>query len=361
MKWPSRSSSLTPLGARAELEPKSSSANVDPQDVIAAWRREQIGLWKARRPARDETEAALRAISLRSPSIYLYDFTANGEVVLVDKPQAQEGSSGPDVLRIRAEAYARFFNQVVRSRQPRGEGLLALEVADHASTAECAPFFAFQKPRGGSALLMVDVDALIMDFYDDEQDRKPFADKEARAIFVGSTSGSAHTRASVEALTDTRLRAGVFFREDERVHFRLPMIVQCLEDQAADAIRSLGFGVGPESWQDQLRCKILLSFDGNGAACSRVARALKSNSVLMKHDSDSMLYYFSGLKPWLHYVPFHDFADVVTVVQAEIEEPGFLAPIAAQGALFFDRFLSRDASQTYAAGLIEDYFAMLVG
>jgi hypothetical protein len=39
------------------------------------------------------------------------------------------------------------------------------------------------------------------------------------------------------------------------------------------------------SWREQLRHRFLLSLDGNGAVCARLAIGLKSNSAVVKYRS----------------------------------------------------------------------------
>lgn len=57
--------------------------------------------------------------------------------------------------------------------------------------------------------------------------------------------------------------------------------------------------------------KYLFSIDGNSCAYSRVAWILYSNSVLFKHDSDAVQWYYDKLQPWVHYIPVSkDFSDL---------------------------------------------------
>ena len=98
--------------------------------------------------------------------------------------------------------------------------------------------------------------------------------------------------------------------------------------------------------------------DGNGAAFSRVAVALKSRSVLLKYDSPRELYYFPGLVPWLHYIPIATDQDIVDVVRIEREHPGYFRYAADAGRRFFRTFLNRGAVMSYASRLIEMYFSV---
>jgi len=145
------------------------------------------------------------------------------------------------------------------------------------------------------------------------------------------------------------------FRGDPLVDFRLPLIVQCDTKETEDAIRALGFGEGKASWPDQLKSKFLISVDGNGATCSRVVIALKSNSVLLKYRSVNLLYYFSGLNEYFHYIPVNDAIDIRQIVKAERRSPGLCKSISEHGSDFYLKYLTAEASKRYAATLLEQY------
>lgn len=55
--------------------------------------------------------------------------------------------------------------------------------------------------------------------------------------------------------------------------------------------------------QDSLAYKYLLDIDGNSCSYSRMAWILSSNSLLLKHQSDKIQWYYHKLKPYEHYIP----------------------------------------------------------
>jgi hypothetical protein len=95
--------------------------------------------------------------------------------------------------------------------------------------------------------------------------------------------------------------------------------------------------------------------DGNGATCSRIAAALMSNSVLCKYDSIHELYYFPLLIPWVHYIPIHEDADVLKVIQMEKKDPGRFREIAENGTAFAKEYLSRESVNKYTSLLLSEY------
>jgi hypothetical protein len=158
-----------------------------------------------------------------------------------------------------------------------------------------------------------------------------------------------------------RVRAALHFRGDPNVSFLLPNVVQTDSPKVAELLRTMNIGVGqpPIPWAKQLESKFILSMDGNGATCSRLAVALASNSVLVKYDSDNLLYYFQGLRPWQHFIPVSRHEQVTEVVEREREYPGLFAKISEAGRRFHSAFLVREAAKYYTARLLTLYSELL--
>jgi hypothetical protein len=196
-------------------------------------------------------------------------------------------------------------------------------------------------------------------FYADAPDDPVSYDEKCiAAVFAGSTSGEYHSVQSIAARSCQRLRSGLFFRDVAEVEFRLPKIVHCLSPEAEQSIRALGFGVGLMDWREHLNYRFLLSMDGNGATCSRVALGLKSNSVLVKYRSPFVLYYFPGLIAGQHFLQVDDDPDVLALIGRERDQPGLYRSVADQGRQFFDTFLSAQASIAYAGHILHGYFEL---
>jgi hypothetical protein len=238
---------------------------------------------------------------------------------------------------------------------------MALGTHDGPFETATAPIFAFQKPPGSHAILLNDPDFISNAFYPRVPcaDPYPYDRKIDKAVFVGATTGAMHTEESVAELRDPRLRAGVAFRDSQEVDFKLPKITQCTTEAAAERIRALGFGHGQYDWGYQFGYKFMISMDGNGATCARLALALKSRSVLLKYDSPHELYYSSGLVPWLHYIPIGSDQQVVDIVRMECDQPGRFRYVSEEGRRFYNRYLTRQGVMTYASRLIEMYFSTI--
>ena len=261
------------------------------------------------------------------------------------------------MARRRANAYAELFRESLSFARLTREFSLGVDVGDIPNPLGGMPIFAFQRTRGQRVLLLPDVDLLFMQFLEGSQwdDGVNFFQKSNGAIFVGATTGGEITMAVARSLELPRLRAAAAFKESRAVTFLLPEIVQYDSQETADAVRALGFGDKRVEWKDQLAFRHLISMDGNGATCSRVAIALKSNSVLLKYTSNQELFYFQFLRPWRHYVPIADDAAVEAAVAHCGTHPLLYARIANSGKRFFRSHLSRFACTRYTAALLRGY------
>ena len=328
----------------------------EPEDVIRGWCLEQAAPWLARPLPRAEAEAAFALLNATEPNVFLFTLR-NGNATLAEKPQAARHEFYA-LSHDRARAYQMFLDTVAREHCPDLDVPLAICVGDEALRTPAVPVFAFQKPRGNRSLLLPDPDFLGSRFYAaaHERDSLDYAAKSCTAVFYGATTGGLITADIVRRLANPRLRAFAHFRDHPRVTFRLPTIVQCDSEATAAMLRAMGAGDGrTATWAEQLRHRFLISVDGNGAACSRVARALLSNSVLLKFESPHVLHYFSAMQPWRHYVPIATETEVEDVLQAEAAHPGLFAPVAAAGRRFAETLLSQAAGHRYTAELLRLY------
>ena len=67
----------------------------------------------------------------------------------------------------------------------------------------------------------------------------------------------------------------------------------------------------PISIEEHLAYKYLVDVDGNSCTYSRLYWILKSNSLCLKHLSNEEQWYYKGLEPYVHYIPFkEDFSDL---------------------------------------------------
>ncbi len=322
--------------------------------VLLGWAMREMAPWH-RAPV--DGAASLRrfeALNAKTNWAFIYRF-ANGAVSMDGKPDmAGTRQSHQD----RAFRYLQFFESVVPMLPGGFEVTICVGVGDKVPLAEVMPIFCFQKQTGAPSLLLPDVDFLLNEFYEGSHfaDTGFYAAKTRQAVFAGGTTGGMITPEVARKLSIPRLRAAAYFTGNPDVDFRLPKIVQCTVPEAEDILRAQPFcrkDVLP--WSEQLKRRFLISIDGNGATCSRVAISLLSDSVLLKYDSRDVLYYFGGLQPWVHYAPVAEDADVAWIMAQEARDPAAFARIAANGREFARTYLTRASAQLYTALLLRLY------
>jgi hypothetical protein len=325
--------------------------------TLQAWVDAALAHWRGLALRRFPVERHFHSLADRAPNLRLYNF-AEGGVTL----QALEAGRWIDpALSLRAEAYLRFFADVARLLPGDINTTLCVCVGDLVGTYP-VPVFGFQKRDGDATLLLPDIDFLINDFYESDgfRDGTPYGDKQPRAVFAGATTGEMIDEAKARAFATPRLRAAQFFLDKAEVDFRLPVVAQCVTEAARVWLEAQIFCQAPRlDWAAQFASRFLISMDGNGATCSRVAVALGSNSVLLKYRSDYVLYYFAGLVPHVHYVPVAEDGDVLAVIAAENASPGRYAAIPPAANAFARSYLTRACVLDYTARLVAAYAAML--
>ncbi len=296
----------------------------------------------------------------------LYEFS-NRQVSILPKPDEGQPQSTLGMragLNKRSEYYLNFFSRIAETLPKTFRFTLCMDVGDAHSEDFSAPVFCFQKKREGRHPLLPDIDFLTFDFYSNKSilDIIPYEEKTAGAVFSGSTTGAYISADIARTLSMPRLRAAGFFQDHERVDFRLPVVAQVLSPEAQALLEAMPFCRKPRlDWQEQFQRRFILSMDGNGATCSRVLISLLSNSVLLKYDSDKMLYYFWGMQPWVHYVPVADDGDVENILNLEARNPARFQQIAAAGRRFATTYLSQNSVFEYTRRLLTLYAECVSG
>ena len=74
--------------------------------------------------------------------------------------------------------------------------------------------------------------------------------------------------------------------------------------------------------------------------------------MLVKYESIYVLHYFSGLRPWQHYVPVERDENVEQVLDAAERDPAIFEEIARQSRRFALTFLNRRAIEAYVEELL---------
>lgn len=282
----------------------------------------------------------------------------------------QESSVPNDARRARAELYLRLFRETAQTHPSARPVIFGACLGDTGFPDQEFPIFSFQKLRRSMNFLFPDADVLVHNFYNSPEhiDDISYESKSNTAIFIGSTSGAApediylqrRRRVTLEKIASgkvPRINSALFFqRHRENVIFDLPIIVQTPDCDTRSFLESLGFGGNVRTpMKEQFKHKFLISMDGNGAACSRLALALGSNSVPLKYKSDSILHYFSLLIDGFNFIEISKDEEVLRVVEAEAARPGIFREIAENGRSVFRSVFDKENIIKYTASVLAAY------
>jgi hypothetical protein len=342
-----------PSTAAAPLSPE-----VETDATLHAWAMREVAPWQFSPVPRADVEAAFARLNDTHPLMAIYRF-ASGNVTLAPKPVAAAHTEG---IAHRAALYLAYFQSVAELLPPGFATNICVGLGDVLPVPPTVPLFCFQKERGARSLLVPDIDFLVSHFYEDPSliDTNSYIAKSATAVFAGATTGGRIDADVARNLSIPRLRAAGYFIGNPRVDFRLANITQVDSPEAHEILQAQPFCQKPRlPWPQQYRNRFIISMDGNGATCSRVAIALRSNSVLLKYDSNHVLYYFGGLQPWLHYVPAAADSDIEKILDLDARDPVVFEQIADAGRRFARIYLNGPATQGYTATLLQLYAAAL--
>jgi len=252
----------------------------------------------------------------------------------------------------RALLYQAFIEKTLRRSKVKTSIDFALDVNDFPADAADLPIFSFQKVRGAHNLLLPDVDFFQSKWYRQDHDPLRYEEKMNSACFVGSSTGAWLGVEDIRNRQTPRLRAAAYFCGNPRVLFRIANAVHCLSEEARVLLMSQPYFSSQVSWEDQLRHRFLISMDGNGAACSRLVKGLRSNSAVIKFDSPHDLYYFPALRPEGEYLLAEKEEDVERIVETEAATPGMFKEVAESGRRFAEKYLTIGSVMDYTARLL---------
>ena len=327
--------------------------------AIHSWCARELAPWNRDRRITVSDEA-LHALNATRPWTFLFSVGPHG-VVALPKPANSDTAGEPATRRVKM--YESFLDRVVRKARLSASFTIAIDVNDQPISSEDVPIFTFQKPVGSKHILIPDIDFLLETHSSlpcwSTFDRVSWRHKKNSAVFAGSTTGGPITEQVVHDLSLPRLRSGMFFRDKAEVEFRLPYLVECDTPDTERMLRNLGFGVQPIPWGRQFHHRFIISMDGHGATCSRVAIALRSQSVLLKYASDHQLYYFYGLTPWQQYVPVNVDQEVIDIIKLAHRDSQPFQEISNAGRKFARTYLTRHSVEYYMTTLMRRYSTII--
>lgn len=337
------------------LEAATASPPVPLEATLYAWAMRDLAPWRRRGISRAQAHARLHEINNTKIWATLFQI-AHGRVAHMPKPDALLQTGG---YKLRTEQYFEFLSTIAVRMPANFTTLFLVNLKDFPTEDIGVPQFAMQRGRNGNAILLPDYEFLGNDFYAGyDNDAVPFAKKENRAVFVGSTAGGMINPELARNNGTPRLAAAAAFWGNKRVDFRLPIVAQTNSEEARAILEAKPYCQASKlEWEEQLKARFLISMDGNGLPFSRMAQALLSHSVLLQYASDFMLYYSDGLLPWLHYVPVTGHGDVEAVLDLAAVQPKRFEAMAAASRAFAQVYLTRQAASAYTLLLLREYEA----
>ena len=180
------------------------------------------------------------------------------------------------------------------------------------------PIFCFAKDKRCENLISIpDHEALcgLGNFYREVKKHDvPYFEKKPKAFWRGATTGGDFTSSNWKNFPRSKLTLFslknpnlcdakfAFVASNNKAELEKTLIQEQVLDQFVKI-------------KDHLPYKFLVDIDGNSCTYSRLHWILFSNSLCLKQNSHLEQWYYTGLKPYVHYLPFHsdmsNFKDVI--------------------------------------------------
>lgn len=180
------------------------------------------------------------------------------------------------------------------------------------------PIFCFAKKKTSKNTIAIpDFEALAgighiykeIDSYD-----KPYSTKLPKGFWRGSTTGGDYTVKNWE--TFPRSKACLFSSKNpELLDAKFTIVVGKDKTALEHSMKKAHILDTFVLTKDHLPYKFLIDIDGNSCTYSRLHWILYSNSLCLKQNSEFEQWYYTGLKPYIHYIPFkEDMSDFSSIV-----------------------------------------------
>ena len=109
--------------------------------------------------------------------------------------------------------------------------------------------------------------------------------------------------------------------------------------------------------EEHIKYKYLISVDGWTAAWGRPEWILRSNCLLLKHDSSKVQWFYGDMKDNMHYKSFNsDFSNLESTILWLNDNKNEARYIADEGSKFYEQNFSDEALVETAYTIINDYF-----
>lgn len=298
----------------------------------------------------------------KSKSVFYYFFNQDGDSFKKNTDNVEW-----DAIESRVKTYQDVLDNILKIIKLPGF-CFGVEYEDMAGGSDI-PLLCYHKNINNKSYILVpDFELVEYNYYMQLKDNDDLEKKFDKAVFVGSTTGTNfeenryHCNTIDNILNDPSIRisAACFFHGKENIIFKLPSIVQCDSAETVEFLRNLPYMQAQKmTWDQQYQNRYIISVDGNGPTCTRVALALLSNSVLMKYNSNWIVYYHRALKPYFNYLPVQHHEDIERLMGAFSLD--FLRFISNNATCEFRLLFNRRNVQRMFAIALNEFYALFFG
>ena len=195
--------------------------------------------------------------------------------------------------------------------------------------------------------LMNDIDKSCLEF--------PWEIKINKAFWIGAANGK---KLSKECWRDNNRARLVLFSIDHPDIIWAKFINIKISKKVFSEMKDLDYLLSSDriSPFDSCQYKYLLDVDGWSVGFERCRWILRSNCVLIKQQSKHFQWYYSGLKPYVHYVPYKgDCSDLLEIITWLRKNEDEAKTIALNGRDFSKTYLDADTTFLYLYEVLKEY------
>lgn len=222
------------------------------------------------------------------------------------------------------------------------------------------PIFMYAKSRNNKeGILIPDCDALggnsqFLTQVETAKKSFPWENKIDKAIWRGAMTGVIFTKENFLRYPRSQC-VSLSLNHPEIIDARFSSINQCENEEDIKNHYS-SYISEPISVENHLRYKYQILIDGNSCAYSRYYWQLFSNSVIFKHESSDIQWFYDALRPFVHYIPCkNDLSDLVEKIEWAKKNDSIVQSIIFNANEFAKNNLRREDSYYYLYLAIKEH------
>jgi len=192
---------------------------------------------------------------------------------------------------------------------------------------------------------------------------KPWDSKKPTLIWRGSTTGAIYTPENYDKTPRSRLVLAC--QNDPLLNMTggcdagFIKYVQGAKEMESLMLKTFGPNLPKVSMEEHMDYKYIAWLDGNGPCSGRSEKLVLGTSLLFKEESKHIEFYYSGLKPGIHYLPIDPSMSDLAEKVAWAREHDDDAKQIVNNLVRFQNQLSPKSVDCYVAGLLEAYAELL--